>query len=404
MRRLKGMSIFCSICFVLSTVLITSGIVVHSAEAENIIKIGTINPLSGPAANWGNPPTRGLTILAEILNENGGITINGKKFIFKIYAENDKYSAQGARASIEKLISQENIKYIVGSWYDATVFALRGISNEKKILVLQGSTGDPNTLGPEYPYLFRYTQDPRGKLGALDVALKQGLMKDSMAIINDDTALGRGNSKSAAEWAAENSIEITQNIIVPVDAQDFYPYLKKIIDSKTKMIHGALPPGKFAIACKQANELGYKGFYSNVGALTSVEDMIDIAGKEAIEGYIAPFEDMRCPAITEENRQLMAKMKEIYLEKYGPPFEPLSWRYAPGLQILSQAMEKAQSLDPEVLVKVIENMKFDTLLGSGKFEGKQTYGITRQLEVNTIVGIIKDGKIEYLGFTKVKRP
>ncbi len=94
----------------------------------------------------------------------------------------------------------------------------------------------------------------------------------------------------------------------------------------------------------------------------------------------------------------------MYLKKYGPPFEPLAWRYAIGLQVVAQALEKAQTFDPEVLVKTMENMEFDTLLGKGGFTGKKTYGIARQLVLYTIAAVIKGDQAVYLGYTKVERP
>ncbi len=373
------------------------------SNAQKEIKIGSIQPLTGPAAPWGNPCDRGIHLMAEILNEAGGITVGGEKYIFKVYSENDKFSAKGARAATEKLINREKVKYIVGPWFDAAVMALRHVSNEKKIIILQGSSGDPHTLGPKYPYLFRYTQDPRGKLGVLDIALKTMPYK-KMAIVNVDTGLGRGNSSAAGDWAKETGIEVTDNVLAPAATTDFYPFLKKVLDHKPEMIHGALSPSKYALICKQAHELGYKGYYSNVGSLTNVKGMIEIAGQDAIQGYIAPFEDIRCPAIDDKNRELMKKIREKYLAKYGPPFEPLAWRYGIGLQVLAQALEKAQSFDPDVVVKTMENTEFDTLLGKGGFAGTKTYGIQRQLIINTIAAIIKGDKAEYLGYVTVERP
>ncbi|MBW2285396.1 MAG: hypothetical protein JRF65_12440, partial [Deltaproteobacteria bacterium] len=86
------------------------------------------------------------------------------------------------------------------------------------------------------------------------------------------------------------------------------------------------------------------------------------------------------------------------------PFEPLACRYTIGLQVLAQALEKAQSFDPDVVVKTMENTEFDTLLGKGGFAGTKTYGIQRQLIINTIAAIIKGDKAEYLGYVTVKRP
>ena len=373
------------------------------AIAANVIKIGSIQPLTGPAAGWGLPCDRGVVLMAEILNGAGGISVKGEKYTFEVFSENDKFTTEGGRDAAEKLINRVGVKFIVGPWADSTIMAATPLAQEKKVIFLQGSSGGAFTIGPKFPYLFRVTQDPRGKLGVLDVALEKIKFK-KMAILNLDNATGRGNYEAAAEWAKAAGVEVTDNILVPAASTDFYPSLKKILDKKPEMIHGSISPGQFALVCKQAHELGYRGYYSNVGSLVNVPGFIDIAGKDAVQGYIAPYEVIDCPIITPKSRAIMVKMKDLYLKKYGPPFEPLAWRYAIGLQVVSQALEKAQSFDPDVLVKTMEHMEFDTILGKGDFSGQKTYGIARQLVLYTIAAVIKGDQAVYLGYTKVQRP
>ncbi len=394
--------------FVLLTGLLAVGLFLcfngSGVMAQNAIKIGTIGPLSGPAAGWGLPVTRGVALMAEILNEAGGISVKGEKFIFEVYVENDKFNMEAGRAATEKLINRVGVKFIVGPFFDGTVLAGVPLAQEKKVIYLMGSVAGALTgMGPQYPYSFRYCQDQRGKLGILDVALETIKFK-KMALLNVDNTQGRGNAEAAIAWAKERNIEITDNLLAPGAATDFYPSLKRILDNKPEMIQGAIPPGQYALVCKQAHELGYKGYYSNVGSLVNVPGFIEIAGKDAVQGYIAPYEFVDCPIITPQSRAIMLKMRDMYLKKYDPPFEPLAWRYALGLQIVAQALEKAQSLDPDVLVKTMENMEFDTLLGKGSFTGKKTFGIAHQLVIYTIAGIIKGDQAVYLGYTKVERP
>jgi ABC-type branched-subunit amino acid transport system substrate-binding protein len=225
-----------------------------------------------------------------------------------------------------------------------------------------------------------------------------------MAILNYNDANGRGNTEAAIAWTKETGVELTDVILAPGGTTDFYPLLKKIIDNKAEMVHGAVDVPTTALILKQAHELGYKGYYSNTGSMINVKEFIRIAGKDAAQGYIAPYEFIDCPIITDKHRQVMLKMKDNFLKKWGPPFEPVAWRYSIGPQVLAQALEKAQSFDPDVLVKTIETMEFDTLFGKGGFTGAKTYGIPRQLTLYTIAAIIKGDDAEYLGYTKVERP
>lgn len=392
-KLLVFLAVLLTVCFSGSTVM-----------AQNVIKIGQINPLTGPAAGWGLPVDRGINLFADMINEGGGISIKGKKYTFKIYSENDKFNVEAGRAATEKLINAEKVQFIIGSFVDSTVQSMVPLATEKKIITLLGSTGGVKSgMGPEYPYSFRYTHDAMGKLAVLNVALKTLKFK-RMAIFNTDTPLGRGNAEAAAQWAKQNNIEVTDNVLAPSNATDFYPSLKTVLEKKPEMIHGAVPPGQMALVCKQAYELGYRGYYSNVGAMVNVAEFIKIAGQDAVQNFIAPYEDSSSPVVTKESKVLMEKLKDRYLKKYGPPFEPLAWRYATGLQILVQAIEEAQTLDPDVLVKTLENTEFKTMLGNGTFAGKKTYGIAHQFSVNTLTGIIKGDHVVHLGYVHVETP
>jgi ABC-type branched-subunit amino acid transport system substrate-binding protein len=95
-------------------------------------------------------------------------------------------------------------------------------------------------------------------------------------------------------------------------------------------------------------------------------------------------------------------LKEImdrWNSKYGgEPFvsdASLAWDEA---WILVQAMEKAQSVDPQKVFDTLEAMtepgSLQTSFGPGRMAGIQTYGVNRVLERPIPVSHIVNGKIE----------
>lgn len=375
------------------------------AEAEKVIRVGQMNPLTGPGAPWGIPCVRGVELLAEIINEAGGVKVGKDTYTIRIYSEDDKFTAEAGKAAFDKLVDVEKVKYIVGNFADAPILTYRGLLKEKGIIALQGSSGAANTIGPDYPYLFRFSQSPRGKLGVLDIVKdKYGDQFTKMAIIDPDNATGQGNVEAATKWAKGKGIEVVATQLYPPGTKDYYPFLSPILDKKPFMIHGAVSPGDMGLVMKQAYEKGYRGLYSNVGSLTNVGGLIDIGGEAAVQGFVAPYEVIDAPVITPESQAIMQKMKDKWLARWSPPFEPLAWRYAVGLQVLVQALEMAGTFEPEKVIQALETGTFHTILGSGSFTGKQTYGINRQLSIVTIAGIIKGRDVAYLGEVRITEP
>ena len=79
-RALAGIAFF-----VFGTVLL-----VVSASAQEVLKIGVLGVMSGPAASWGLVNKYCAETSAELYNEQGGVDIGGKKYKIDIVAVDDK--------------------------------------------------------------------------------------------------------------------------------------------------------------------------------------------------------------------------------------------------------------------------------------------------------------------------
>jgi ABC-type branched-subunit amino acid transport system substrate-binding protein len=53
---------------------------IHKKKAEQILKIGVIQPMTGPGASWGIGAVNGQQIAVDEINESGGITVKGVKY------------------------------------------------------------------------------------------------------------------------------------------------------------------------------------------------------------------------------------------------------------------------------------------------------------------------------------
>ncbi len=73
-----------SLC-TLSLVACGGGKASSDAEAENVIKVGAMGPLTGPVAVYGVSATNGTKLAVEEINKNGGIL--GKKIELNLLDE-----------------------------------------------------------------------------------------------------------------------------------------------------------------------------------------------------------------------------------------------------------------------------------------------------------------------------
>jgi branched-chain amino acid transport system substrate-binding protein len=382
------------------------------ALADNVLKIGHINPLTGPAAPWGVPIQRAMDCLAEYYNEQGGVQADGKRWKIEMLHEDNKYQGEIGRAAGEKLINRHKVKAILGDFVGDSLLGYRTLAHRKKVFIFVGSSAaEKKLLGPDYPYIFQVSQTQAQKFLVLDIAMetlvKKGVTLKKAASINPDNLTGRGASESfTTEKAPQYGMKVVAAVLYPRGTKDFYPFCTKLVGGDPDIIEmGAAGPGDQALIRKTLYELGYRGYSVASGSLVNVAGLIKIAGQDSIQGHIAPYESLECPVIEPDQRKLMKIIQRKWEEKWpGEVFEPIGWRYATCLQILVQAYTEAGTLDPAVVKKTLEEGEFETILGDCRFTGEETFGIAHCANLITIAGIIEGDKVAYLGYARLTHP
>ncbi len=85
-----------------------------AAQAQEPIRIGIINPFSGPLAQYGDEVTRGYELAADDANAKGGI--NGRKIEM---LRGDASNPQQGIAVVEQMISRDKVDAFMGTYVSA---------------------------------------------------------------------------------------------------------------------------------------------------------------------------------------------------------------------------------------------------------------------------------------------
>ncbi len=98
--------------------LVTAGAMFGYAQAQEPIRIGAINPYSGPFAQYGDEVTRGYELAAEEINAKGGV-IGRKVEILR----GDAMTPQQGIAAVEQLVTRDKVDIFVGTFVSAVANA-----------------------------------------------------------------------------------------------------------------------------------------------------------------------------------------------------------------------------------------------------------------------------------------
>ena len=114
----------------LAAIVLAAG--VTTAAAQESIKVGVIQPLTGAFAASGNYVANGAKIGADEINAKGGVL--GKKL--ELVIEDNKSNPTEAAAVAEKLIVRDKVPVMMGAWGSGFTLAIMPKLMEYKVPML----------------------------------------------------------------------------------------------------------------------------------------------------------------------------------------------------------------------------------------------------------------------------
>ncbi|MGD0662601.1 MAG: ABC transporter substrate-binding protein [Syntrophorhabdales bacterium] len=373
---------------------------VRQAEAEKVLKIGSIVPLS---QKTGIEMQRWLKLFAKIYNEQGGWLIGGERYRVEYTAyDGGVGDAAKARIATERAILQDGVKFLVCNWGDVDTQTIT-ITEPNKVLALGAGLNDA-TMEPSINYYIRANSVFFGR--GLTYVIQKDYMKRGCktdTIVDPDTENGRYGTKLYRTSAKMAGLKVLPDIFFDAHTVDFSPIATKIKQSNSDMIELPFVTGDQVTNLLAAlKDAGWKGpLYAGNMDPVVLQNLVIRVGKEFLENLETVFFD---PRGIQKDPGMLALM-DRYTKEYGE-FRTEGCMWIGAWFIFRDAVENTQSTDVEVLRKYLQNSKHGvrTLDGYSQLFARPDKEKYRTVDVapGHGVGIIKDGKLTALKTVSVK--
>lgn len=393
MKSIKLSSLISIIIFTVWMVLLPI-ITANQAWAkseENTLRIGMPLSVTGFFSVREVPDMNQTKFAADMINEQGGITVRGKKYRVELILEDCKSTMDGVTASLNKLVYDKKIKFIIGPTAFFAAAAGPVCDPNKVLRVITWCVNTPAEVDSSTPYAFL------GGNGSVltSVAATKFLKKKfpnvkKVAIVTPDDGAVPYVTPIAKKLLAAQGISVVGDVIAyPNEMQDFSPIAAKlnaIKEADAIFMQNGLVPHMGGII-KGLRELGNHKPYA--GSLPArIGQVTTIAGTNAMK-------DVFSIAYTPNDPDMPPVAKEIIkrvVDKYGPGYQ-LEMSGPNCLWILKEVIEAAQSLDPTVVKRKWESMdEVDTIFGPAKICGDETFGIKHHVVASPQpIQMLKDG-------------
>ena len=357
------------------------------AKEADFVKVGVLMPLSGGGAPWGIGVLRGVELMADKINGEGGIKVGDKKYQVSLIKSDTKSDFNVSLAQANKMIFSDNIKYIIGPILSGEALSAQTVTERNKVIMMS-LCGTPKFFGADKPYSFKLNLvDPVSVSGIFVYLSKHLPGVKKIALVGPNNESGWGSAEVARELAKRAGTEIVAEDFLQPGATDYFPMLGKMIPKNPDAIFIlATPAGQVAMLLQQGRQLGYNKLMIST-TYADPQIILEKAG-DAAEGYIFQSMDFEGPWSTQGHREL----HKNYLEKYKETFNTNSGAGYPMLYVLKLAIEKAGTFDSTAVAKAMENLEGEMPYGRFTMGGLKTYGGKRQILYPLIFSQIKNRK------------
>jgi branched-chain amino acid transport system substrate-binding protein len=291
-----------------SVTAILAGAIATGASAQETIKIGVTQPLTGAFAASGNYVAQGAKIAEDEVNEAGGVL--GKKI--QLIIEDNKSNPTEAVSTVEKLIQKDKVPLLIGAWSSTLTLAAMPKLEEYGVpmIVETSSSGKITTSGN--PYIFRIAPTSAMEAKAFQpLVAKVGIKKADFLYTNNDFGIGSANE--FANMLRANGVQIGVMETMDPKATDFSAQLAKIKASGGDTLFVTTAVEQLTIILKQVKEQQLKVQIISCGGSTSPDQLIEQAGDAANGSLHITFFPPWFPEVTknpEVAKRFMAEWKK----------------------------------------------------------------------------------------------
>src|SRR3954467_310733 len=256
--------------------IVAAALFAAPALAQEPIKIGVSQPLTGAFAASGNYVAQGAKLAEEAINASGGVL--GRKI--QLVIEDNKSNPTEAVNTAEKLMSKDKVPVMMGAWSSTLTLAVMPKLMEYQVPMLVETSSSGKITISGNPYIFRISPTSEMEAKAFAGYLKPlGIKKADFLATNND--FGLGASKEFADMAKANGVQVGVVETMDPKATDFSAQLAKIKASGGDTLFVTTAVEQATLILRQAKEQQVKARIITTGGSGPPDQLIRRAGAAA---------------------------------------------------------------------------------------------------------------------------
>jgi branched-chain amino acid transport system substrate-binding protein len=352
-----------------STTLALGGNALAKVEGDTII-LGSSISLTGKYATNGLHTQRGYDYAVKMINDNGGVTVNGKSYQLAVkYYDDESTPARGAQLA-ERLIQQDGVEYMLGPYSSGMTKAIAPVSEKFGVPMVEAEGASRSLFTQGYKYLFAVLSTSEQYLAtAIDMAAAKAddPSKVRVAMAFEGDPFSMDVRAGVVDKIEQYGMQVVIDDQLPADLSDMSTTLTKVKALRPDILVISGHSKGAATAARQIDEMKVN---VNMIALTHCEAAkVQEKFPKASDGFLCPTQwveslsksDPMFGSASEWN----AGFKAAYPSYTSVPYQ--SAQASAAVYVWKEAFEAANSFDKDAVRDAIAATEMETFYGDIKF-------------------------------------
>src|ERR1051326_6295955 len=328
-------------------------------------KIGVITSLTGSQAAFGEAHKNGYAIALDEINAKGGVL--GKKVELDFY--DDQSKPDQAVQGVSKLVDQDNVPIILGSYSSESTRAIIGsVTQRETPLIIPTATAD-NVMDSKSPWVFRICAGANDYARTTIAFLKANGAPKTIANVYENTNFGQSNMKAMQAAAKDAGMNVVAVESYEAKSPDYKAVLQRVKQANPDVIYFCSYLLDATTLMRQSREVDLNPkYYTSSGTGFAAAEFPTEKGAGKNAEYTFSVSQWLPEAKWAGSKEFDAE----YFKRFNshPAYHTIQ-AYA-ALRVAAQAINNAKSLDPAKIRDAIKSINMSsTPFGPIKFDNGQ---------------------------------
>ena len=346
-------------------VVVALGVAISPVRAADEIVIGAIYPLTGNAAQVGADARAAIDTMLEIVNgthdpvpmlmgKGGGLDRLGGAKIRVVFADHQN-DPQKARAEAERLITQDKVVALIGSYTSATAATISQVAERYEVPYLSMDNSSPSLHKRGLKWFFRTSPHDEMFTAAMfdffrEVGAKTGRPVKSVALFYEDSIFGSDSSTVQRNLAGTAKITVGADIKYRANSPSLSAEAQRLKAADADVLMPSSYTSDAILIMRSLSELGYKPHAIMAQAAGFQEQAFLTAAGPLAEGV---FSRSSFAADATKSRPAIVPVLAMFRAKAGKDLNDNTSRQVVAVQVLADAINRAGSAKPDDIRKAL---------------------------------------------------